>query len=410
LNEELFMTPQTRTSLKELQQLDQEIAAVRSASEGFEPLLEEVDAPVLRLEQEVEALEKRLTEIKLEENRIELTIEERRVRAAKLQERMEAVRNVREEAAVHAELDMVRRALESEEQEALSLLDQIKRLEERHEEQEAAYREALAEVEPRRKELVQEQAETESKLETLQADRDAYAAGIDPGECRIYDSIMAGARDVALAELTQDGACGNCYNMVPLQVQNQIRHTDEMIRCESCGVILTPESAEGLALAQEEGERIERALKASTELRDVERAAVSEANALEEAEEASREGSTPAVAPEEAAPEEIDTDEAPSGALDLGSLIFEDIHAEEPPVEGVAVDDSSADELAVEEVGSDEVPVEKPRLEAANAWEKADAGEEVNAGEGAHDVATEEPGDEGPGAEEIELQEPTADA
>ena len=76
------MTPQTRTSLKELQQLDQEIATVRSASHGFEPLLEEVDAPVLRLEQEVEALDKRLKEIKLEENRIELTIEERRVRSA----------------------------------------------------------------------------------------------------------------------------------------------------------------------------------------------------------------------------------------------------------------------------------------------------------------------------------------
>ncbi|MCH7891501.1 MAG: hypothetical protein IH921_08360, partial [Gemmatimonadetes bacterium] len=103
------MTPQTRTSLKELQNLDQEIAAVRSATESFDPLLEEVDAPVLRLEQEVQALEKRLTEIRLEENRLELTIEERQVRLAKLKERMEAVRNVREEAAVHAELEMVRR-------------------------------------------------------------------------------------------------------------------------------------------------------------------------------------------------------------------------------------------------------------------------------------------------------------
>jgi predicted nucleic acid-binding Zn-ribbon protein len=390
------MTPQTRTPLKELQQLDQKIAAVRSASEGFEPLLEEVDAPVLRLEQEVEALEKRLTEIKLEENRLELTIEERRVRGAKLQGRMEAVRNVREEAAVHAELEMVRRALESEEQEALSLLDQIKRLEDRHEEQEAVYREALAEVEPRRKELVKEQAESEGKLETLQADRDAFAAGIDPDERRIYDSIMAGAREVAVAELTQDGACGNCYNMVPLQVRNQIRHTDEMFRCEGCGVILTPESAEGLALAREEGERIGQALKESTDLRDAERAAVSEAKALEEA------------SASEVAQEEADTDEAPAGALALGGLIFEDIPAEEPPVESVASDDSPADELAVEEVGSDEVPAEKPRLEAANAWEQADAGASAHA-IAAEKPAAEELSDEETGVEETGPREPTAD-
>ena len=44
------MTPQTRTSLKELQNLDQEIAVVRAARQSFEPLLEEVDEPVLRLE------------------------------------------------------------------------------------------------------------------------------------------------------------------------------------------------------------------------------------------------------------------------------------------------------------------------------------------------------------------------
>ncbi len=77
------MTPQTRTSLKELQNLDQAIAANRSAAQSFDLLLEEVNAPVVRLAQEVEALEKRLTELKLEENRIELTIEERQVRAAK---------------------------------------------------------------------------------------------------------------------------------------------------------------------------------------------------------------------------------------------------------------------------------------------------------------------------------------
>ena len=458
------MTPQTRTSLKELQNLDQEIAAVRSVTQSFDPLLEEVDAPVLRLDQEVQALEKRLTEIRLEENRIELTIEERRVRAAKLQERMEAVRNVREEAAVHAELEMVRRALESEEQEALSLLDQIKRLEERYKEQEGAYREALAEVEPRREELVQEQQATESKLEALQAERDAFAEGIDPSDRQIYDSIMAGARDVALAELTQDGACGNCYNMVPLQIQNQIRHTDAMIRCEGCGVILTPESPEGLARAQEEGERIERALKASTEQRDAERAAVSEALALEEVgERVAEEVAATALATEEAAVEEVHTGEVPAEALALENFASDDVPADEVAVEDVASDADPADEVAVEDVASaadpagevavedvasgadpaDEVAVEDVASDADPADEvavedvasddlpadeaavedvasdefdaEAPLGEETDPREGADanavaDAVADALGDEELGAEEAEPPEPTADA
>ena len=333
---------------------------MRSATQSFEPLLEEVDAPLLRLEQEVQSLERRLKEIRLEENRVELTIDERRVRTAKLQERMEGVRNIREEAAVHAELEMVRRALESEEQEALSLLDQIKRLEERFAEQETAYREALAEVGPHREELVEKQRSTETKLEELQAQRDAFADEIDPDERRIYDSIMAGAREVAVAELTQDGACGNCYNMVPLQIQNQIRNTEKMFRCEGCGVILTPESPEGLARAQEEGERIERALKASTEQRDAERAAVSEAEALEAAEEA------------EAAAAEA---------------------------EASAVAEVATEEPAVESIASEEEAAEDPAVEEADTGEIADA-----------DVVAEVVGDGEFGADEAEPQKPTADA
>ena len=422
------MTPQTRTSLKELQNLDQAIAASRSSAQSFDLLLEEVNAPVARLEQEVEALEKRLTELKLEENRIELTIEERRVRAAKLQERMDAVRNVREEAAVHAEMEMVRRALESEEQEALSLLDQIKRLEGRSEEQEAAYQEALAEVGPHREELVEEQQSADGKLEALQAERDAFAAGIDPGERRIYDSIMAGARDVAVAELTQDGACGNCYNMVPLQIQNQIRHGEGMIRCEGCGVILTPESEEGLARAREEGERIEQALKASTDQRDEERAALSEAEALEEAEQAAIAEATTAEA---SAAGPISDDPAP----DMMSGSVFDTLAAEVAIEGqpVASDGALAEVLGLKAVTEDVVSNVVPAEELAIAAVTEDAAGELvfedvasddapadeSAVENGDDVPAEEPADDDAGevadadagivAEEAEPRKPTTD-
>ena len=423
------MTPQTRTSLKELQNLDQAIAAIRSSAQSFDLLLEEVNAPVARLEQEVEALEKRLTELKLEENRIELTIEERRVRAAKLQERMDAVRNVREEAAVHAELEMVQRALESEEQEALSLLDQIKRLEERFEEQEAAYQEALAEVEPHREELVEEQQSSDGKLEALQAERDAFAAGIDPGERRIYDSIMAGAGDVAVAELTQDGACGNCYNMVPLQIQNQIRHGEGMVRCEGCGVILTPESEEGLARAREEGERIERALKASTDQRDEERAALSEA--LEEGEQAAIAEANTAEASAAKASGPISDDSAP----DMMSDSVFDTLAAEVAIEGqpVASDGALAEVLGLKAVTGDVVSNVVPAEELAIAAVTEDAAGELvfedvasddapadeSAVENGDDVPAEEPADDDAGevadadagivAEEAEPRKPTTD-
>jgi predicted nucleic acid-binding Zn-ribbon protein len=45
---------------------------------------------------------------------------------------------------------------------------------------------------------------------------------------------------VAIASLTPDGACGHCFSLVPLQVQNEIREGRSMVTCEACGVILTP--------------------------------------------------------------------------------------------------------------------------------------------------------------------------
>jgi predicted nucleic acid-binding Zn-ribbon protein len=36
-----------------------------------------------------------------------------------------------------------------------------------------------------------------------------------------------------------DGACGNCFSVIPLQLQNEVRRGGAMVRCEACGVILT---------------------------------------------------------------------------------------------------------------------------------------------------------------------------
>ncbi|NIP59041.1 MAG: hypothetical protein GWM92_12170, partial [Gemmatimonadetes bacterium] len=119
------MTQKTHSALKELQRLDDAIDRAEARIAEFEPLLAEVDEPALELREEVENTRSRLKELKLEERRLETTAEEKRSRMNKLEERLKSVRNLREDAAVHAELDMVRRAVEADEQEALSLLDQI---------------------------------------------------------------------------------------------------------------------------------------------------------------------------------------------------------------------------------------------------------------------------------------------
>jgi predicted nucleic acid-binding Zn-ribbon protein len=233
------MPEQTHATLRELQELDRRIAQIEDKIRGFDPLLAEVDAPALQLEHDVSTTRARVKEMKLDERRIELAVEEKRQRIKKLGERIAMVRNVREEAAVSAELQMLKQSLDGEEQEAYTLIDQIRRLEQRLAEQEAALALANAELEPRRNELLAAKAEADRELTSLRQQRLTCTTDMAPKQLRTYEGIRGAGRRQAVSELTADGACGNCFSMIPLQLQNEVRTTGSMVRCEACGVILT---------------------------------------------------------------------------------------------------------------------------------------------------------------------------
>jgi predicted nucleic acid-binding Zn-ribbon protein len=226
-------------TLRELQEIDRKIAEAEDRIRSFDPKLAEVDEPALQLEQEVATTRGRLREMKVDERRIELSADEKRLRVKKLQERLGMIRNVREEAAVSVEIDMLRRSLDGEEQEALTLIDQIRRLEIKLSEQEKALEQARSELEPRQQELLKERAGAERDLAQLREQRLSRAGDLQPKQLRVYEGIRGTGRRQAVSELTVDGACGNCYSVIPLQLQNEVRRGGSMVRCEACGVILT---------------------------------------------------------------------------------------------------------------------------------------------------------------------------
>ena len=196
------MTDERSGSLKELQELDLDLERIRSRIAEFVPLLEEVEEPALALEQEVTTLHGRLQEMKLEERRLERAADDRRTRLKMLKERQKSVRNLREE--------------------------------------EAALQVAQAEVAPRRARFLEEQKAAQEELGRLEEKRASYAARVPSRDLQSYERIRGGGRSVAVATLTADGACGHCFGMIPLQVQNEIRSGKALIPCESCGVLLGP--------------------------------------------------------------------------------------------------------------------------------------------------------------------------
>lgn len=225
-------------NLKRLQELDLKVEETKVRIAGFDPLLAEVEEPALALERELSQARKRVQEMKLEERQLESSADDRRARVGRLRERLRGVRNLREEAAVQAEMDLLQRTLDGDEQEALSLLDQIRKLEQRIETLATDHETARAGVEPRRKELLEAQAEAQDELARLENKRVQFTEEIPAKELQSYERIRGGGRSVAVATLTADGACGHCFGMIPLQVQNEIRSGRALVPCEFCGVLL----------------------------------------------------------------------------------------------------------------------------------------------------------------------------
>lgn len=237
------MTTSSMGSLRELQHLDRRIRGHEREIEGFDPQLAEVEDPALRLEGELDQLRRRLEQMKEDQRRLHRGSEEKKERSQKLGARLGQVSNLREEAAVKAEADMLRRALEADEKDLLQLAEQIQRAELSEVEVAERARVARQEVLPRQEALLARREEVRARVAELRVRRDAVLELLGSAERRVYQSFHTSGRAVVVAQLTEDGACGHCFNVVPLQLQNEIRGggATGLIRCEACGVILTSE-------------------------------------------------------------------------------------------------------------------------------------------------------------------------
>jgi predicted nucleic acid-binding Zn-ribbon protein len=235
------MTSTTMGSLREVQKLDERLQELRRALETFDEKLAEVEEPALKLEAELSQVSERLAQMRADVRKLERSADDKRSRAGRMDQRLTRVSNLREEAAVQTELDLIRRAIEGDEQEALQLIDQISRTEMAVEELEAAAAEARGEVEPRQRALIDDRQSYLDRVETFRERRAEVLEEIGHAERRVYEAFHQSGRAIVVASLLEDGACGHCFGVIPLQLQNEIRRGEGLIRCEACGVILTAE-------------------------------------------------------------------------------------------------------------------------------------------------------------------------
>jgi uncharacterized protein len=224
-----------------LQEIDQELARAEAAMHAYDPQLAEIDTPIAALERELESTRTRLAELRILAVKLEKAAETKRERLRTYEARMEKVRNEREQTAVRLEMDLVRKAADADDAEALQVMDQVTRTDVKQEELEKQLTKMREEGAPRREAVINERQEAETALQILREKRENLATRLDPASRRLYDRVRKGLSSVALAKMTPEGACGHCFNVLPLQEQSEVKRGLTLHRCEACGVILYAE-------------------------------------------------------------------------------------------------------------------------------------------------------------------------
>jgi uncharacterized protein len=225
-------------ALLSLQQLDDEITRAEERVQEFAPQLEALEAPVTAATRELEATRARFDELRAEVQRLEGNAAQKRDRLKSYEERLARARTSREEAAVRAEIDLVRRALEADMADVRQFSEQATRTDLKADDVQRQVDRLQEEISARREELVAAKVAAEGELALLRDRRENQAMRLDPPSRRLYERVRGGRSRTAVAPLTEEGACGNCFNVLPVQEQAVVRQGETLHRCEGCGVIL----------------------------------------------------------------------------------------------------------------------------------------------------------------------------
>src|SRR5690606_17244241 len=96
-----------------------------------------------------------------------------------------------------------------------------------------------ARAEAARAEVTAGEAEIDVELDRVTAEREALAAGVDPGVLEEYERLRAQMGGIGVARL-EGGRCGGCQLTLSAVERDRIKQlpADSLLHCEECGRLL----------------------------------------------------------------------------------------------------------------------------------------------------------------------------
>jgi len=225
--------------LVELQRVDHQISALRAELEAFPKRIREADAKLSGARAEVAAAKEAHGQIIAERKKFEFEVQQWKDRARKYRDQSGAVKTNEAFRALQHEIANAEAEVAKAEDRQLEVMMTAEEAERRVKVAESRVKEAEQAVAAERKEIEAQGTEKREQLEAAIAEREKFIAPV-PEELRdLYGRIAKRHNGTAMAE-ARDGQCRGCGMRVLPHILQQLRTetSEEVYRCESCGLIL----------------------------------------------------------------------------------------------------------------------------------------------------------------------------
>ena len=236
--------------------------------------LQDLDSRIRELQREIATLPKHITEIektleghvrKLEADRAAIVanqrdrkqldeeIKDQERKISRLKDQMMGSKITNEQyRAFQKEIDYCQKEIRKAEDRILSLMEESEPLELSRKAAEAALEEEKVKVGQETQEARARTAQDKRLLDELLAERQSVVKEMAPAVYSAYERIRAKRRGIAVAEAV-DGRCSACHLALRPQFFQDVRCSQEVMYCESCGRMLfynPPVSFEDIAAVQ----------------------------------------------------------------------------------------------------------------------------------------------------------------
>ena len=223
--------------LARLQEIDDQLAMMERSKGDYPQRIDELEKTLSQRLQDAEELQQNKEGLEKERRQLERRIKDCESRLEKLQDRLSEVKTNKEWDALQKEMDAVKGELSEEEERLLVVMEELDTLGEEAETEGEELQDYRSSAEAEIKDLKEKLGSVDSKMAKIRSERGALSVQIDDVLKRIYNRVKQGKQGTAVVPVVR-GACGGCYNKIPIQTLTEIRRAEKPITCENCGRII----------------------------------------------------------------------------------------------------------------------------------------------------------------------------